>query len=175
MSNSQIIDSKHIFGSFLSRESAFHLMYGMVRKPVGGDLRIEESEMQIHAKEEVPSDSSKEETSHETSSLSGDSITQVNDSLIEEKQEEVTFEEPSNYLLIAGIVITILLLILSTFLLRKIYFLEARRLGEVAAIDGDAEQALERNLRAVKHLRHKLEELQTIVGSFVRDSYSKEL
>lgn len=189
----QVKDAKHVFGSFLSREVAFVLMQGMVKKAAMPTLeveKLEEDEVDGLPEHLEVTDTSKEDSS----SLSSESPTQyqIPVTAIEPKEEapmiyrappvEVELEQPqhSNTVLFVGIALTLLLAIFSTFLLLRINSIESRtavdpllRNFNHLTID-EAEQVLNKNLMTVRNVRQKLEELQMILETSFGETNSKE-
>lgn len=191
----QLEDAKHVFGSFLSREAAFQLMQGMVKK-----IQVPELEMEGEKTDEVDclqehieiSESSKEDSS----SLSSESPAQFQMppvTISESKPETpLIFKEPieiatveveqtqSNTILFIGIALTLILAIFSIFLLVRINSIENRKSIDPLLRDynrltiDEAEQVLNRNLMTVRNVRQKLEELQMILETSFSDKNSKE-
>lgn len=188
----QLDDAKHVFGSFLSREAAFLLMQGMVKKvqvPAIEDEKIDE--LDCVAENVEVSESSKEDSS----SLSSESPAQfqIPVTITESKPEtQLIYQESiettsievdntqSNTILFVGIALTLILAIFSIFLLVRINSIEARRSMTSLYKDysrltiEEAENVLNRNLMTVRNVRQKLEELQMILETSFGDKNSKE-
>lgn len=195
----QLKDAKHVFGSFLSREAAFLLMQGMVKKAQLPSLEMEEEkegdEVDCLQDNIEVTESSKEDSS----SLSSESPAQykippvaINETKKEEEAPPLVYQEPfdtanvevdqiqSNTILFIGIALTLILAIFSIFLLVRINSIENRKsIGPLLrdynrlTID-EAEQVLNRNLITVRNVRQKLEELQMILETSFGDKNSKE-
>lgn len=180
----QVYDVKHVFGSFLSRESAFQLMQGMVKKMQMPSIQNEEQKEDevdfVQANEVEVTESSKEDSS----SLSSDSPSQFKIPDVPEKESrsyqqshevvnlevvETTQNSSYNTILLVGIVLTFILAISSALLLIRINSIEARKQNHLIYRDysqmsmEEAEDILNRNLISVRNVREKLHELQMIL------------
>lgn len=194
----QLDDAKHVFGSFISREVAFQLMQGMVKKsqiPTSSEMPDEKEEDENDCLQEniEVTDTSKEDSS----SLSSENATQfkippiamidsreevlypLNEESIDSAAIEVKHSH-SNGILFIGIALTLILAFFSIFLLIKINSIESQKSMDPLlrnfnhlTID-QAEQVLNRNLMTVRNVRQKLEELQMILERSFGDKNSKE-
>jgi hypothetical protein len=196
--------AKHVFGSFLSRETAYQLMQS-VSKSINNTPAIT-AELEDEVDVLIATESSKEDSSSLSSEAgkilpetTGQQITSPFDNSCKERKQEVeeaedgfnsyslepmeivqipaTKNNRNSIILLLGIAFTLILAFFSTFLLIRINSIEnchARASNYEAMSADEAEQVLNRNLMTVRNVRQKLEELQSILQKSYREEHASD-